>query len=190
MQRVHRQAHPSQVHLIDHRADDRRLVCLAVHAALGGIQPGAVPEEPQVLGRLLAFDLGAAGRFAVGAQAAQRGDVAGVAVGPGGQCRVPGGDRDAAAGRAGRELRAAAGDGRRAGRDRGRGGLPLPPAGLRACFPDSSRAPRSRLAALRALALALRALSRRRSCTFAGDRTSHAAASSPVHPHSRSSARS
>ena len=68
--------------------------------------------------------------FAVGAQAAQGGDVAGVAVGRGGQRRVRGGDRDAAEGGAGREFRASAGDGLRRGGDRGRGGFPLPPGGL------------------------------------------------------------
>ena len=133
VQGIDGQADAGQVHPVDDRADDGGLVCLAVHAALGGVEPGVVPEEPQVLGRFLAVDLGAAAGFAVGAQAAQRGDVAGVAVGHGGEYRVPGGDRDTAEGRAGRELRPAAGDGRRAGRDRGRGGLPLLPGGF-ACL--------------------------------------------------------
>ena len=102
----------------------------AVHATLGGVEPGTVPEEPQVLGRFLAVELGAAAGFAVGAQAAQGGDVAGVAVGRGGQRRVRGGDRDVAEGGAGRELGASAGDGLRRGGDRGRGGFPLTPGGL------------------------------------------------------------
>jgi len=83
----------------------------------------------QVLRRFLAFELGIAGRLAVGAQAAQRGDVAGVAVGRGGQHRVPRGNRDAAGSGADREFRAAAGDGCRAGRDGG-GCLPLLPGGF------------------------------------------------------------
>jgi|GEM_PF-5533224 hypothetical protein len=130
VQRVHGQAHPGQVHPVDDRADDGRLVSFPVHAALGGVQPGAVPEEPQVLGCLLAVDPGAAGCFAVGAQAAQRGDVAGVAVDAGGEHRVPRGDRDTPEGRAGREFRAAAGDSLRAGRGCGRGGFPCLLAGL------------------------------------------------------------
>ena len=120
---VHGQAHAPQVHPVDHGTDNCGLVRFPVHGALGGVQPGVVPEEPQVLGCLLAFDLRAAAGFAVGAQAAQRGDVAGVAVRRGGQRRVPGRDRDAAEGRAGRELGAPAGD-------RCRGGLAFPLGGL------------------------------------------------------------
>ncbi len=92
-------------------------------------------QKNQVLRRFPAFDPGAAGRLAVGAQAAQRGDVAGVAVGRGGQHRVPRGNRDAAGSGAGREFRAAAGDGCRAGRDRGGGGLPLPLGGFAGLLP-------------------------------------------------------
>ena len=102
-------------------------------------------------GCLLAVDLRAAAGFAVGAQAAQRGDVAGVAVRRGGQRRVPGRDRDAAEGRAGRELGAPAGD-------RCRGCLGSRLAALRACFCDLPRAARAFRAALRALSRALRAL--------------------------------
>ena len=112
-------------------------------------------KNPRCWGASWPLTLAPRDGFAVGAQAAQRGDVAGVAVGRGGQHRVPRGDRDAAEGGAGREFRAAAGDGLRAGRDRGRGGFPLPArAALRACFSDSWRGlARSRLAALRALPL-------------------------------------
>ncbi len=99
VQGVHGQAHPGQVHPVDDRADDGRLVRFAVlDATLGGVEPGTVLREPQVLGRFLAVELGAAAGFAVGAQAAQGGDVAGVAVGRGGQRRVRGGDRDVAVG--------------------------------------------------------------------------------------------
>ena len=110
---------------------------------------------------------------------------------------MPRGDRDAPEGRAGR-------------------GFARPPAtacalaaaaaaaAFRACsralpafFSALARAARSRLAALRAFfsasrafSLALRAASRRCSCSCAGEKISHAAASPAVHPHSRSSARS
>ena len=130
VQRVDGQAHPGQVHGVDDRPDDCRLIRLLAYPALGDGQPGVVPEEPQVLGCFLALDLGAARCFAVGAQPAQRGDMLGVAVHLGGQDRVAPGDRDTAGGRPGREFRAAAGDGCRAGRSGGRGGLPLLPGGL------------------------------------------------------------
>jgi len=93
-----------------------------------------VPEESQVLRCLLALDLGAARCLAVGAQATQRGDVPGVAVGAGGEYRVSRGDLDAAEGRAGRELGAPAGDSLRAGRGRGRGGPACLPGGLAGLF--------------------------------------------------------
>ena len=61
---------------------------------------------------------------------------------------------------------------------------------LRASLADLVRAAWAFLSALRALALALRAVSRRRFCSWAGVRISHAAASSAVQPHSRSPATS
>ena len=92
-------------------------------------------KNPRCWGASWPLSLGAAAGFAVGAQAAQGGDVAGVAVGRGGQRRVRGGDRDVAEGGAGREFRASAGDGLRRGGDRGRGGFPLPPGGLTGLLP-------------------------------------------------------
>jgi len=127
----------------------------------------------QVLRRFLAFYPGAAGRLAVGAQAAQRRDVAGVAVGRGGQHRVPRGNRT--------------------GPEASRREFPRPPATAAALAAIAAAAAfRSRLRlcgcflTCRALPLppgglacpgfALRALPRRRSCSCAADKTSHPAA--------------
>jgi hypothetical protein len=135
MQGVHGQAHAVQVHAAGHRADDRRLIGFLIHGALSGGKPGVVPEPAGMLGCLLAVEFRAAAGFAVGAQAPQRGDVTGVTVSPGGKHRMCRGDRDAPVRGAGREFRAPAGDGLRAGPDRGRGRLPCLPGGLTGLFP-------------------------------------------------------